>query len=130
MPKDDIGGGNIIGKVAIIETAKKYVCGDHVYRLVQKENNDAKFLYFLINCPTINRRLRSLSNGTSQLGLGKSDLMKQKIYLPPIHEQESISRILNEAQQEIALLKNLTAQFHVQKRGLMQNLLTGNWRTK
>ena len=28
MPKDDIGNGKIIGKVAIIEQKNKYVCGD------------------------------------------------------------------------------------------------------
>ena len=33
MPKDDIGGGNIIGKVAYIDKDNSYVLSDHVFRL-------------------------------------------------------------------------------------------------
>ncbi len=36
MPKDDIGGGNIIGKTGYIDQNDKYVLGDHVYTLEVK----------------------------------------------------------------------------------------------
>jgi len=130
MPKDDIGGGNIIGKVAIIEAAGRYVCGDHVYRLVQKKANDAHFLKFLVNCPHVNKQLRARANGTAQLGLSKRDVSKQKVFLPSLHEQKSISRILKITLQEIDALKKIADKYHTQKRGLMQKLLTGKWRVR
>ena len=131
MPKDDIGGGNIIGKVAIIEKNGAFSCGDHVYRLVLKSNScDPYFLKYLINCPAINRRLRAKANGTSQLGLGKKDLVKQLIRLPSLQEQREIAELLNTAKREIDTLKTLADHYHTQKRGLMQKLLTGKWRVK
>ena len=33
MPKDDIGGGGIIGRVGYIDSDDVYVLSDHVYRL-------------------------------------------------------------------------------------------------
>ena len=131
MPKDDIGGGNIIGKVAIIEKNGAFSCGDHVYRLVLKNNSyDPHFLKYLINCPAINRRLRAKANGTSQLGLGKKDLVKQPIRLPSIQEQRVIAELLNTAKRETDILKTLADQYRTQKRGLMQKLLTGKWKVK
>ena len=131
MPKDDIGGGNIIGKVAIIEKNGAFSCGDHVYRLVLKSNScDPYFLKYLINCPAINRRLRAKANGTSQLGLGKKDLVKQLIRLPSLQEQREIAELLNTAKREIDTLKTLADRYRTQKRGLMQKLLTGKLRVK
>ena len=125
MPKDDIGGGNIIGKVAVIKEDNQYVCGDHVYRLVSKTMNSPDFLRFTINSAPINRQLRAKANGTSQLGLGKRDVLKQKVKLPSLKEQKAITRMLNATEHEILLLKRVTEKCRSQKRGLMQKLLTG-----
>ena len=51
-----------------------------------------------------------------------------KLPLPSLSEQQRIAQILNTAQQEINLLKQLAEQYRTQKRGLMQKLLTGEWR--
>lgn len=56
------------------------------------------------------------------------DFMTVKIPLPPIEEQKQIATILTTAQQEIDLLKKQAEAFRRQKRGLMQKLLTGEWR--
>ena len=125
MPKDDIGGGNIIGKVAIIESDKKFICGDHVYRLVSKKSLSPHFLMYAINANPINRRLRAKANGTAQLGLGKADVARQPISIPSLARQENISAILNTAKQEIGTLKKLIEQYRKQKCGLMKQLLTG-----
>lgn len=130
MPKDDIGGGNIIGKVVIIESPKKYVCGDHVYRMVPKQGVNAPFLRFVINCPPINKELRACANGTAQLGLGKRDVAKQKVWLPPLDRQEKICDILNTAKSENVILRQLAENYRAEKRGLMQKLLTGKWQTE
>ncbi|RMH48452.1 MAG: restriction endonuclease subunit S, partial [Gammaproteobacteria bacterium] len=58
------------------------------------------------------------------------DFMSIKIPRPPIEEQKSIAGVLTIAQKEIDLLKQLAERYKSQKRGLMQKLLTGQWRVK
>ncbi|MFH0726942.1 MAG: hypothetical protein V2B19_11435 [Pseudomonadota bacterium] len=50
--------------------------------------------------------------------------------MPPIEEQKKIAETLNTARQEIDLLKNQVEAYRKQKRGLMQKLLTGEWRVR
>ncbi len=130
MPKDDIGGGNIIGKVAIIDCNNKYICGDHVYRLNVKSFISSAFAKYVINSVPVNKRLRAKANGTSQLGLGKKDVLKQPIWLPELSVQQNIAKTLTTAKQEINLLKKLADQYRMQKRGLIQKLLTEKWELK
>jgi type I restriction enzyme, S subunit len=58
------------------------------------------------------------------------DVMTIKIPYPPMAEQKQIASILNATRKEIDLLKKQLEAFHKQKRGLMQKLLTGQWRVK
>ena len=58
------------------------------------------------------------------------EFSKIKIPLPPLEEQQQIAESLSIAQQEIDLLKQLAEKYKTQKRGLMQKLLTGEWRVK
>lgn len=58
------------------------------------------------------------------------DFMTVKIPLPPIEEQKQIAAILTTARQEIDLLKKQADAYRRQKRGLMQRLLTGEWRVR
>jgi type I restriction enzyme S subunit len=104
------------------------VLGDHVYALRFKENVNSKFIYYQINGRRINRQLRRMSNGTSQLGLGKKDVKIQKIFLPDKNEQNRIASILDNLKREIELLGQIKIYYKEQKRGLMQKLLTGEWR--
>ncbi len=56
------------------------------------------------------------------------DFMIVKIPVPPLQEQQQIAETLNAAQKEIDLLKQLLDKYKTQKRGLMQKMLTGEWR--
>src|SRR5437763_6916332 len=72
MPKDDIGGGNIIGRVAFIDQRGKYILGDHVYKLkLIIAEGDSLFLSYLINSYMINVSLRKKVSGSAQLGLNR-----------------------------------------------------------
>lgn len=50
------------------------------------------------------------------------------IPLPPLDEQREISAVLDEAKREVSLLQAKVEALKTQKRGLMQKLLTGQWR--
>ncbi len=50
--------------------------------------------------------------------------------LPSLEEQERIAEALSSARREIDLLQQLAEKHKAQKRGLMQMMLTGEWRVK
>lgn len=58
------------------------------------------------------------------------ELASLRINLPTITEQHTIARALNTAREEIELIDAELAALRQQKRGLMQKLLTGQWRVE
>lgn len=57
-------------------------------------------------------------------------LKKQFINLPTFSEQKYIAKIITTAEKEHSLLKHQLENYKKQKQGLMQKLLTGQWRMK
>lgn len=130
MPKDDIGGGQIIGRVGYVDSPEKYVLSDHVYCLTPK-SDCSLFLSYLINHHDVNKGLRRRANGTAQLGLGKKDAEKQPVFMTKdITEQQKIASVLTNADKEIELLVQQLADLKQEKKALMQQLLTGKRRVK
>ena len=130
MPKDDIGGGNIIGKVGYIDMDSKYVLGDHVYKLrLINHNFYSKFFYFLINSNYINKYFRMKASGSAQLGLGRKSVLEQEFNFPQkMEEQTRIATILGDMDDEITQLETKLAKAKQIKQGMMQELLTGRIR--
>ena len=127
MPKDDIGGGKIIGKVAVIDKDNTYVLSDHIFRIKTTENSN--FLAYLINSDLINKKIRREVSGTAQLGLSKRTIENLKIKLPNLKEQQKIAEVLTACDDEINLLNLKLENLKKQKQGLMQKLLKGEIRT-
>lgn len=127
MPKDDIGGGGIIGKVAYIDANGTYVLGDHVYRLMTNYG-DSLFLSYVINGYQTNSGLRKKVIGSAQLGLGRKSVEEQEIPFPPTDEQTAIATVLSDMDAEIAALEDRRGKTRALKQGMMQELLTGRIR--
>jgi len=127
MPKDDIGGGNIIGRVGYIDANDTYVLGDHVYRL-SANIGDSLFLSYVINSHRINSDLRKKVIGSAQLGLGRKSVIEQEVEFPPLLEQTAIAAILSDMDTEIASLEQKRDKTRLMKQGMMQELLTGRIR--
>ena len=128
MPKDDIGGGKIIGKVAVIDKDNTYVLSDHIFRIKTTENSN--FLAYLINSDLINKKIRREVSGTAQLGLSKRTIENLKIKLPNLKEQQKIAEVLTACDDEINLLNLKLENLKKQKQGLMQKLLSGKVRIR
>ena len=92
MPKDDIGGGLIIGKTGFIDEDNKYVLGDHVYLLKVNDINSL-FLHYQINSKYINKQLKRKVTGSAQLGLKSDNILNQEIYIYSEEEQKKIANI-------------------------------------
>ena len=62
--------------------------------------------------------------------LNRNDVHKKSILIPTLPEQKAIANTLDTAEKEVEFLKQLAEQYRTQKRGLMQQLLTGKVRVK
>lgn len=122
------------GSVAIAKQEDDGRFGSHRYITCKVDNTRANtlFLYRYITTPAGIEQLKLASPGGAGRNrtLGLSALAAIKIPLPPLDEQNRITEILNSVDAKLDLL--ITKQTHYQtlKRGLMQKLLTGEWRVK
>lgn len=127
MPKDDIGGGNIIGKVVIVDQEARYVLGDHVYRLSVFSGHPA-FVRYAINSDLVNASLRRQVVGSAQLGLPRRAVEEQVIPFPELDEQRAIAAALSDASAWVESLDALIAKKRDVFEGMRQMLLTGTQR--
>lgn len=67
-------------------------------------------------------------NGSVRVRIYYDDLAAFRLPLPPLPEQRRITRALDAAAQEVETLRRYADALKRQKRGLMQKLLTGEWR--
>lgn len=102
------------------------------YTIVKpKTNTDSKFFAYLFKDPAIIHRFYRNSQGmvSDTLNCKFKDFAIIKLVLPINRsEQTAIAQVLNTADQEINLLTNQRNQLQLQKKGLMQQLLTGKKR--
>ena len=121
MPKDDIGGGLIIGKTGFIDEDNKYVLGDHVYLLKVNDINSL-FLHYQINSKYINKQLKRKVTGSAQLGLKSDNILNQEIYIYSEEEQKKIANIFKLIDRKIELEIEKIFKLINLKKGLMQNM--------
>ncbi|MCG7896468.1 MAG: restriction endonuclease subunit S [Candidatus Thiodiazotropha taylori] len=93
-----------------------------------KCNMDPDYLYYFLNSSSFRRSLAREVQGGTRTALKLNALKKLDVDVPELQEQKAIANKLNVAKQEINLLVELAEQYRKQKRGLMQKLLTGEWR--
>lgn len=88
--------------------------------------------YFIANyhARELKRYITSGARSDGLLNLNKKDFFKIMVPCPSPEEQKAIAEVLTASQQEIDLLKQLADKYKTQKRGLMQKMLTGEWRVK
>ena len=96
------------------------------YINLQNKEVHLRFLYYLLLLVELDK----ISAQSGVPGLNRNDAYKISISIPSFVEQREIARILDAANRENDLLKQLVEQYRTQKRGLMQKLLTGKWLLK
>ena len=104
MPKDDIGGGLIIGKTAYIDQNNKYILGDHVFCLKNK-NINSLYLHYLINSSCVNKSLRKKVTGSAQLGINSKNVLNQDIFVHEKKGQDVIANTLFKIDSKVLLNK-------------------------
>ncbi len=99
---------------------------------VDRERADPEFVKHIINRKEFFSQLALISPGGAGRNrvLNKKDFLKLTVPMPPLAEQKRLARILTTLDDLIANQQSLLASLAIQKRGLMQKLLTGQWRVK
>lgn len=101
------------------------------YRLNNFNTLLPNFAVYLFRSSQIRKTMFKLAQGATRFNLSKNTLMKEKVYLPSdITEQKAIADVLSTADEEIDLLNKKLEALKEQKKGLMQQLLTGQTRVK
>lgn len=118
-------GGNSCGFVSY--NRERFWCGGHCYALRKLAKDvDAHYLFHFLKGKQA--RVMALRVGSGLPNIQKSDIEAFPVVLPDLVTQSAIARYLNALRKEIHLLSQSVATLKTQKRGLMQKLLTGQWR--
>jgi type I restriction enzyme S subunit len=98
-----------------------------VFRL-DEANVDSDYFLHWLNSHEARQRIRNSAQGGVRETVAFSEFAAIAIPLPALHTQTIIARYLNALREDIVLLGRSVAALKAQKRGLMQKLLTGQWR--
>lgn len=119
-----------IGKcVAFIDNDVAYAGGDIIIFNPSIGINSVVLSYCLNSSP-VNAQKWKYGQGFSVVHIYKKDLAKIQIEIPSLEEQTAIAQVLTAADHEIELAQQKLELLRQQKRGLMQQLLTGKKRVK
>ena len=119
-----------IGKcVAFIDNDKAYAGGDIIIFNPTIEV-DSLVLSYILNSPIAIAQKRRYGQGHSVVHIYQKDLARIEFELPSLPEQKAIAEVLTTADNEIAIHRKKLDALRIQKRGLMQQLLTGKTRVK
>lgn len=104
-------------------------CSSEIWVLQPKRQIVANFLYYLVQTQKF-IRICNITSGTKMPRADWNIISSFHFPLPSISEQEKISFFMLKMDNEIDSLIKKLSQYHSQKKGLMQQLLTGKTRVK
>ena len=90
----------------------------------------SRFLGYYVNSIAYQRQLQPLIQGIKVCSISKTALCTTVLKVPTLAEQTAIAEVLTAADREIELAQQKLELLRQQKRGLMQQLLTGKKRVK
>ena len=94
--------------------------------LIVHNNNNNEFIYYYLDI--ILKNIKQKASGSTFTEISAESMRRTEIIIPPKEEQNAIVSIFVNADKEIELANEKLASLQSQKRGLMQQLLTGKKR--
>ena len=117
------------GSIAIVdEEFDNTICSNAIMSFTVNKNCNNKFIYFLLSRKSYMQKYYHLANGTGQKELSESDFLNFNLLIPSLEEQNKIAELLTLIDKDIDNLKQLLHLRKLQKKGVMQKLLTGEVR--
>lgn len=115
-----------IGLKAILKTEASTNQG--FQSLIISQSSNIEFVYYLLDI--LIHVIRKKSSGSTFPEISANSLKSINITTPPLEEQNAIAEILSVCDNEITLAKQKLDTLRLQKKGLMQVLLTGKKRVE
>ena len=98
------------------------------YRTKNEKALLPEYIYTFFQSLNFQSKLKILSQQSTRSYIGIKEQAKQICLIPPIDEQHKIANIVFSVDQKIDQLSNEKKSIQQLKKGLMQKLLTGQWR--
>ncbi|MFN3953391.1 MAG: restriction endonuclease subunit S [Pararhodobacter sp.] len=118
-----------VGSIAMNERGKEVlVSPDYVVFACNVDGLDPDYLDHLRKTSWWAHYINSGGSGSVRQRTYYDDLAALKLPLPELDEQKAIAAVLNTARADLAVTEREIEAVTRQKRGLMQKLLTGDWR--
>lgn len=100
----------------------------HVCIIRTEASLNPRFLCQYLNSEMGQKQVGRFQAGGNREGLNYQQIRSFDVPLPPVPEQHEIATVLGCIDEKVEVLMSKQAQFQTLKRGLMQKLLTGEWR--
>ena len=101
-----------------------------IVRLSPNSSIDLGFLYHSIRSDRIQKHFSEISSQGAQANLSLQQISNIQVWAPEIKEQKAIAELLSVADEETHALEQRISNLKLQKKALMQQLLTGKKRVK
>lgn len=112
----------------VFNNSGNYMPSAYMVRIRFNNGINPYFANKFFETKTIKKQVEQHIRRGTIANLPGSDLLKFKIAVPPIEEQEKIASILAEVDEKIEVYENKKQKLEELKKGLMQQLLTGKIR--
>jgi type I restriction enzyme S subunit len=111
------------------EVIPDLLCGYHLAVARPKQDLlDGRFLAHTLRLPRVRHQFIRATNGVVRFGLTLDALETIEVPLAPLEEQRRVADLFANLDRAIEAAEALANSRRLQKRGLMQKLLTGEWR--
>ena len=129
MVMSDVPNGRALAKCYLIDKDDKFSLNQRICGLRNKDKTkyDTKYMFYVVNR---NKGYLKFNDGVGQTNLRRNEVLECLIKIPSLSEQKKIADILSEADAKIKKEEQEKAQLGQLKKGLMQQLLTGQKRVK
>jgi type I restriction enzyme S subunit len=124
MVMSDIPNGKAIAKCYLVDENDKYTVNQRVCSL-EPINIDSLFLFYVLNR---NAFYLQFDDGVKQTNLRRQDVLDCPVLLPPLEEQQVISKVIYDLDNELKTLKTRGMKIQKIKTGMIQELFTGKTR--
>ncbi|WP_225340446.1 restriction endonuclease subunit S [Lysinibacillus capsici] len=119
-----------LGNVTLVPDNNKYILSQRVVAFRTSSNLNPHFFVQFLRSEKFKELLNTFATGTTAKGVSQKNLAKVQILLPNLKEQQKIASILSTVDEQIKVYEREKAKYEELKKGLMQQLLTGQIRVK
>lgn len=125
----DTAEDETVGKaLEVINVECPVLAGQHTLLCRPKVRFAEKFLGYYLNASCYHDQLLPYIVGTKVSSVSKASIAQTKLVVPKYEEQQEISSILSDMDNDITELEQKLAKYRQVKQGMMQQLLTGKIR--